>query len=763
MKVPLLLYTYNNKINIIKNSQIYTYDLPFNPYILYLDNSSLNTYKLIPSGEKVNIRIREYTSIDEANNASFKLDKLKTSHHYLKYNEQLFIDQEDYILQHANTDDLKILYFDIEVMSYGDGLFPRASSNPIAAIGCKFNDESIKIFDNYQDNSNKNTHDGLTDKILIDEFLNYIQKKDPDIIVGYNSRKFDITYIVERCKINNLDYNKLARFKSSIFNKNNEIVIKNRIHFDLYDHIIKDQTIMGVKTHKMKDIANWKKIPNVIELDEEEIKNTYKLYKENKPRLIKYLESDVNITSKLCKGYLNTSIALAEFIKVPLDSTINGYPSFIPKIICGRNFNKLGYVALDRNHERYNETSGKMFKTGFKYEGAIVASIKTGFFPKVWKVDYSGMYPSSIFSWNIGPDTTKIHEMKEYTGDFECKRINNVLWLNIPDKNFNKQIIISIDQNKEGFLKKYIKDLFVLRKELKEKQKEAEHNNNDALKEEYYARQWAIKITLNCIYGYLGQEFSSFGDMGSAIAVVGCCRWLNKYTQVLLGDNIISLDTDGFMTDKYVNVDELNNKIKHKIEDVFNIKDSSMKLELEEFDCGYFYRMKNYILKEKDKIILHGVSFKSSRHPKLYDISLMKLANDILENKGVISQKVLNDIKNLDNYKLSDFILRVKINKDPLTYDNPNAIQGILMDQVNNILEKSSELGDQIEYFVTLDPAAVPAVLKKLMVKKVKGFNYIISQLITSKNQLDMEYYSKEIDKVIKLFQGEEIEELENE
>ena len=751
MKVPLLVYSGDKTIHVVTNSKLAEYALPFLPYIQYPDREGLLTYNLIPTGDKITVSNREYKSILAADNDSYQMARNKVAYHYLKYHEQLFIDQEDYILNYPNTDELKVLSHDIEVLSYGDGLFPRASHNPIVAIGAKFNNEDIILFNNYSDDPD------IQDVNLISDFLDYVNLKDPDIIQGYNSKSFDIPYIIERCKIKNLNYNKLTRFNSNIFNKKNEIVIKNRIHFDLLDHVLKDQTLCydkdtevltengwklfknvskleniatlnkntdtleyqlptrlqcytysgkmykiksksvdllvtknhdlfvkmqininnyikkdrtksesiwefktpsdvfhkkynvkknvknwignqeknfilpkinrskmefnyqkntifkmtdwleflgyyisegctfkdkntgiysisisqsmkypenvkkirncihrmgfstnyyhkeylnknkklihtgsinfkskqlylylqqfgkskdkfiprdilklnknlltilfnalmlgdgtkskkritgyyttevystiskqladdvqeiiiklgfasalhleirkpfqiyrvmklrqdkpginrknriqdswveyndnvyccsvpnqiilirkngnpvwcgnsGIKSHKMKTVAEWKKIPNIIDLDDHEIKNTYKLWKENPDRLNKYLTSDINITHILAKPYLNNAISLAEFVKAPLENIINGYSSFIPKLISARRLKDIGYVALDRNHERYNEQTGKYFQTGFTYQGAIVAINKKGYFPKIYKVDFS--------------------------------------------------------------------------------------------------------------------------------------------------------------------------------------------------------------------------------------------------------------------------------------------------------------------------------------------------------------------------------------
>lgn len=750
MKVPLLLYSFEKTVHIVKNSQLLEYDFPFNPYILYPNREGSYRYRIIPTGKEIRVGRREYNTTFEANSAASQLNKEKAPHYYLQYNEQLFIDEEDYVLDYANTDDLKILYFDIETASYGNGLFPRAKTNPILAIGCKFNNEEIKIFDNYSDEKE--------DAELIDNFLDYVKDNDIDIMIGYNSKNFDIPYIVERCKIKQLNYNKLGRFGSSIFNRKNEIVIKHRIHFDLYDHIVKDQTLMGIKSHKMKDVAIWKKLPNVIELEDHEIKNTWKVFTENKERLIEYLKSDVEITYQLSKGYLNNCVNLAEFIKVPLDNIINTYPSFIPKIICGRQFNKLGYIPIDRNHERYNDQTGKYYQTGFKYQGAVVGINKKGYFPKTYKVDFSSQYPSSIVTWNLGPDTTKIMSMEDYIDEYEVKVQKDFIWIKIPDDNFNKRVVIRIDQTKEGFLKKYIKDLFKLRKELKAKEREAKEAGNDAEKERYYSQQWAVKVVLNTIYGFMGNEFANFGDMATALTITGCCRWTINCAQKFIEDSIIEIDTDGLYIDKEINIDDLNKGIADKIKKTFGVE-SAMIMELEEFDESYFYKMKNYILKEEGKIVRHGVSFKSSRHPGIYDKAITKLSKEILDSKGVIKQEIIDEVKDLSRYDMNDFIMRVKLNKDPKSYDNPNASQGILMDQMRHVMKKSPEMGDQIEHYITVDPAPVPAVLKKLQLKKTKGYNYTISQLVENRSQLDMEYYDAEIEKVIKLFKGEEDQE----
>lgn len=753
MKVPLLLYSFDKTVHIVRNSELLELDLPFDPYILYPNNEGFLDYKIIPTGQNIKISKREYNNTLEADRAAIELNREKSSHYYLKYNEQLFIDEQDYVLSHANTDPLRILYFDIESESKGDGLFPRAKINPILAIGCKFNEEDIVIFDSYDEN--------IKDVKLIDDFLDYVKEKDPDIIVGYNSKRFDIEYIVQRCKINRLDYNKLGRFNSTIFNRKNEIVIKNRIHFDIYDHVMKDQTLMGIKSHKMKDVAEWKKLPDIIELEDNEIKNTGKLFKENKERLIEYLKSDVRITHQLSKGYLNTCISLAEFIKVPLDNIVNTYSSFIPKIICGRHFTKLGYIPIDRNHERYNDQTGKYYQTGFKYQGAVVGINKHGYFPKTYKVDFSSQYPSSIVTWNLGPDTTRIMDMEEYSDEFAIHKTEEFLWLKIPDTNFNKRIVVRIDQSKEGFLKKYIKDLFKLRKELKTKEKEAKNKGDESAKEQYYAQQWAVKVTLNTIYGFMGNEFANFGDMATALTITGCCRWTVRYVQSLIEDSIIETDTDGLYIDKSINIDDLNTKISKEIKNRFGVE-SAMKMELDEYDESYFYKMKNYILKENNKLVFHGVSFKSSRHPAIYDKALKTLSDQVINNKGVVTDQMLNNARDLSKYSLDDFVLRLRINKDPKSYDNPNASNSILMDQMKYVMKKEPELDDQIEYFVGVDPAAVPTVLKKLQLKKTKGHNYVIKTLINDKSQLNMEYYNAEIEKVIKLFSGEIPEEDSN-
>jgi DNA polymerase elongation subunit (family B) len=232
-------------------------------------------------------------------------------------------------------------------------------------------------------------------------------------------------------------------------------------------------------------------------------------------------------------------VTLAEMMKVPLESVISGHPSFIPKIIHARKCKERNLVPLDKNKDRYGVTgeqgTARMYNLGNKHQGAVVGIYKKGYFNNVQKYDVSSMYPWIVVSWNLGPDTTSITNTFDFTGNYSVRRSGGDLVLRIPDQNFKRDVEITIDMTKEGFLKEEIKKLFTERKRLKKLESEAE---NKAEEEKYLSQQWAIKIILNSIYGIESSIHSAYGDMATGLTITGIGRWILQKAMDFAGESV---------------------------------------------------------------------------------------------------------------------------------------------------------------------------------------------------------------------------------
>jgi len=120
---------------------------------------------------------------------------------------------------------LRILSFDIEVLTPENNLFPKPEEDPVITIGITFTDHI-----NLEKNSKKfvlqlNSCSKLlkahviqcrSEEHLLYTFAKMIVSFDPDIITGYNIENFDFKYLIERSKKLGIEdmFLKFSRFRN---------------------------------------------------------------------------------------------------------------------------------------------------------------------------------------------------------------------------------------------------------------------------------------------------------------------------------------------------------------------------------------------------------------------------------------------------------------------------------------------------------------------------------------------------------------------
>lgn len=355
MIVPLIGEAHHSTVYITSNRQIRKVKMPFKPYLIAAkENKFLKATPVkatrIPDGITQDFFKMEYDDIQKLTQASHQLITDKVDYHKLPYMEQLYIDQEDFMLGYPNTNDLKVMYLDIEVLTKGDGIFPRASKSPIIAIGCAVDKDPVVIFDGYEKAAGKKA-----DKNILEQFMGWMRDQDPDIVVTYNGTWFDMPYILERLQINTLDSSQMNRFNGPVTIEEEKVVFRGRLHFDPILNARKDQSLMGIKSKGLKHVAKWYGFD--AKDFGEDITNTQKYI--GTPEMREYLTSDVNATRHVAGVYLPLAVTLAEMMKVPLSAIVGSYSSFVPKIVCGRHYKALDLVALDNNVKRYGDVERK--------------------------------------------------------------------------------------------------------------------------------------------------------------------------------------------------------------------------------------------------------------------------------------------------------------------------------------------------------------------------------------------------------------------
>lgn len=457
MKIPLTAFIQKNeeegneKLLIYSNGNQIKIDLPFSPFILAEANKFPELTGNTETWTKVPQHIpTDYFRINFRTNKEYYdvIKKYSDRKRYIfnnNYIDQLLISHPDYFLNYPNTNNLKIMYFDIEVVTRGDGYFPRPITNEVLCIGYsiwEYNNigEKRKIKQDIIKGFNENTKDSN----ILTNFKQVIINEDPDIIAGYNSESFDFPYLIDRFELMKIDTNGIGRNNRKIYKYKNQIIIPGRIHFDIYNSnagVIKDQTLGGIKSKTLKDLARFYKV-NIEDIElPDEISNLYKLYQENPEKLYSYQNDDVLRTEHVGNVYIRNCITLAEMMGCPLDSIVTMFSSFIPKLIMAREMESLRLINTETNFQKYNSVNGSICQfrkfdgKELKYQGALTGIYKVGFFDNVHKLDFKSMYPSCFHG--LTEILTKNGWVKScnYTKDIEIlTEKNGLVEYKIPDK-----------------------------------------------------------------------------------------------------------------------------------------------------------------------------------------------------------------------------------------------------------------------------------------------------------------------------------------
>ena len=573
---------------------------------------------------------------------------------HITRNEAAYIFMPEFFDKHKRKRALRIVSFDIEVLS--DGItFPRYDKNPVIAIGFY---DGENYYTRYIDSIDEI---GEKEPALLKYFFNFLYKYKPDILVGYNSKDFDLKYLIQRALLLGLE-----EYVSKVFRVRevgNEFLIYpvfGTVHYDLWPTVMEDQSLSGkVPDRKLETIAEYYGL------------DTIRLYDHDMRKIIgtemlkEYHKNDIKITYDLAINYLPTSVNVAEILNVPLESILDSYPAFVPRIFSARILLAGDEVCLPlySNNQKYS-IDGKIYKLfgpklWGKYRAAYVDVKRTGYYENVKKIDFSSYYPTTMMTLNIGADTTRIVKVEPYckkqTDKILAARKGDKLYLKIFETNINKTIYIEIDQSKRSGFYTALKTLYDARKKVKSRLKTI---SDPSEKKVLKARQNAIKVIMNSIYGINGLKNEKYGDLSVAMATVGYARDLSLYvTENLIADNVIEIDTDGFYVFGDIDVDEINDKIREYVQNKYGIKEIYTLLSLDEFDSIYVRKMKTYVLRNKDGTYeLHGSGFVNSKNAPIQNDAIWLAIKHVFEGLDISDlEKFLHELHKQPNSKFVQY------------------------------------------------------------------------------------------------------------
>jgi DNA polymerase elongation subunit (family B) len=402
-------------------------------------------------------------------------------------------------------------------------------------------------------------------------FLKCGQKKTPDIITGWNTKFFDIPYLINRFKkiLGDDDCKKL-----SPWNRINErtTVINGRqlIAYELvglasldYIELYKWYAPGGKsqESYKLDNIANVELGEKKISYDEYD--NLHQLYKLNYQKFIEYNIKDVDLILKL-----EDKLKLLELAVTLAYDTKTNYEDVFAQT---RMWDSLTYSYL---LEKNIIVPPRIIKDkDSAFEGAYVKEPQTGLHKWVASFDLNSLYPHLMMQYNISPET--LIEPQNYTQEMrdvlsQGITVDKLLKSQIDTSNLSGATLTPNGQffrtDFQGFLPKMMEEMYQDRKKFKKfmlaAQQEYQNETDTEKKKElekkiakYNNIQLAKKVSLNSAYGALGSQYFRFYDLRMALAVTLAgqlsIRWienkLNEYLNKLLKteeDYVIASDTD---------------------------------------------------------------------------------------------------------------------------------------------------------------------------------------------------------------------------
>ena len=530
--------------------------VPFRPK-LYKTGGGPSEWKTL---EGVPVMEKEYDSMSEATEEYKQYSNISNVKIY---------GQNNYTAQFISTfwpDEIKfdrnmvrVLNVDIEVASDDGFPEPREARHPVISIAIRKNDGNYWVWglNDYTPSRDDVLFIKCKNEIeLIQKFVAHFQDYAPDIITGWNTRFFDIPYIVNRCyklfgddtTIKRLSPWGMVRERIQKINgrENQEYVISGIEHLD-YIEIFKKFTLNTLgrqESYRLDHIAHV--VLDERKLSYEEHGNLHTLYKEDYQKFIDYNVKDVELVHKLDEKLDLISLVLTMAYRGGVNYTDTLGTTAIWDSIIYRLLNKMKIVIPTKTE-----------KPKTPYPGGYVKEPQVGSHDWVTSFDLNSLYPNIIVQYNMSPETVVDGNLSDVSVEsfLERRTINDSEYSVSPTG-------VRFSHERKGVIPTIIEQYYADRRIIKDKMLELdrEYQKNPSKSLQYKItslnnQQMAIKILMNSLYGALGNRWFRYFDqrvaesitMAGQLAIKWAERCVNDEMQNILKtdeDYVVAIDTD---------------------------------------------------------------------------------------------------------------------------------------------------------------------------------------------------------------------------
>ena len=455
---------------------------------------------------------------------------------------------------------VKVLNIDIEVESSDGFPEPAYANHPVISIALRQNDGTYWVWglDDYE-----TTRDDVlfikcdSEFDLLQKFVQYWQMHTPDIITGWNTRFFDIPYLVNRMRKMTGDDTMAKRLSPwgllsdrsvTIAGKPQQYyVIEGIEHLD-YLEVFKKFTLNTLgqqESYRLDHIAHV--VLGDRKLSYEEHGNLYTLHREDYQKFIDYNVKDVELVHRIDEKL--------DLISLVLTMAYRGGVNYGDTLGTTAIWDSIIYRILNK---RKIAVPAKVEKPKTSYPGGYVKEPQVGAHDWVTSFDLNSLYPNIIVQYNMSPETV----MDGFVEGVSVERYLDGS-VNMGDKGYSVAPTgVKFTHDKEGVVPTVIKDYYAERRVIKDKMLELQQQMQDNPSKELEYKitslnnqQMAIKILMNSLYGALGNRYFRYFDqrvaesitLAGQLAIKWAERAVNDEMQNILqtsDDYVVAIDTD---------------------------------------------------------------------------------------------------------------------------------------------------------------------------------------------------------------------------
>jgi len=544
------------------------------------------------------------------------------------------------------------------------------------------------------------------EKDLLKNFLGFWKQYTPDILTGWNSKYFDVPYLINRTK-KVLGEHSIKRYspwdivdEDKAYHNGRQVTFFRLLGIAQLDYLqlYAKFTIKNQERYTLDHIA-------FVELGEQKDKNPYDTFKEwyqnDIQSFIDYNIVDVELVDKLEDRL--------QLIELAITMSYNAKANFEDVFSQVRMWDTIIFNELLKD-----DIIVPMRKIGSiqakELVGAYVKDPKVGFHDWVVSFDLNSLYPHLIMQYNISPETIlpeqkdilidDLLEKKVDTSDGNCVAANGTMYKR--DIQGMLPRIIQKEYNDRVIYKKKMLEADQMYANTKDKKYEK-------LARKFYIIQHSKKISLNSAYGAIGNKYFRYYDHRQAEAITMSgqlnIKWiekrLNEYFNKLYNtddDYIIASDTDSVYinmaplvkmtgaTDKDKIVKALDTfcserlepyiaKVYKELGDYMNVRENKMVMKREAIaDRGIWTAKKRYILNVHNS---EGVQYPEPKL-KIMGIEAVKTSTPL-----PVREKLRESFKILmsgNETQMKDFVINFKREFEHMTPEQigfPRSINNI--------------------------------------------------------------------------------------